>query len=115
MSGSSMCLQSRTFQIGHRAAGSEMLLQWERAQLACASLAFQTSSVRGQQSMPISQLSCESFGYGVAACAVACSQWGGSRLRHDAAFAGRDLEGVSDPRCYRARVLQYGAMVPRAL
>ena len=60
--------------------------------------------------MPISQLSCESFGYGVAACAVTCSQWGGSRLRHDAAFAGRDLEGVSDPRCYRARVLQYGAM-----
>ena len=33
---------------------------------------------------------------------------GGSRLRNDAAFAGRDLEGVSDPRCYRARVLQYG-------
>lgn len=60
-------------------------------------------------SMPISQLSCESsYGYGVAACAVACSLWGGSPLRHDAAFAGRDLEGVSDPRCYRARVFRYG-------
>ena len=63
--------------------------------------------------MPILQLSCESsFGYGVAACAVTCSLWGCSRLRHDAAFfAGRDLEGVSDPRCYRARVLQYGQRV----
>ena len=60
-------------------------------------------------SMPISQLSCESsYGSGVAACAVACSHWGDSALHHDAAlFAGRELEGVIDPRCYRA-VFRYG-------